>query len=75
MSKSNGNDCAFGHASETGHCTGITKREWFAGQALPALATEYFKFNGACFEKDHLYANLSAHAYRMADAMLQARKP
>ena len=51
-----------------------TLRDWFAGMALQALAIEYFKFNGACFDKDHLYQNVSAHAFRMADAMLKARK-
>ena len=67
-------EAAFGHAAENGHCCGLTKREWFAGMALQALTGEYFKFNGACFSKDHLYANLPAHAYQMADAMLKQRE-
>ena len=54
--------------------TGLSLRDWFAGMAMQPLATEYFRFNGACFDKDHLYANLSAHAYRMADAMLKQRE-
>ena len=52
---------------------GMSLRDWFAGMAMQSLAMEYFKFQGACFDKDHLYANVSAHAYRMADAMLQQR--
>lgn len=42
---------------------GMTLRDWFAGQALAGLAP--------CFEE---YGDVAGHAYRLADAMLEARK-
>jgi hypothetical protein len=44
-----------------GHA-GMTLRDWFAGQALAGLAP--------CFEE---YGDVAGHAYRLADAMLEAR--
>ena len=52
---------------------GMTLRDYFAAKAMQMMCAEYFKFNGACFDKDHLFQNLPGHAYRMADAMLKAR--
>jgi hypothetical protein len=52
---------------------GMTLRDWFAGQALAAVM-------GRMHENiQHLGAatfpsNVSIHAYRIADAMLEARK-
>lgn len=43
---------------------GMTLRDWFAGQALLAM-----RYNGATQYKDDAEA-----CYKMADAMLQARK-
>jgi len=45
-----------------GHA-GMNLRDWFAGQALAGLAP--------CFEE---YGDVAGHAYRLADAMLEARK-
>ncbi len=51
---------------------GMTLRDWFAGQALVSVAQEYLHRNG--FHGETLYPNLAIHAYRVADAMLAARK-
>jgi hypothetical protein len=48
-------------------------RDYFAAKAMQALVPEYFKGNGMCFGHDHLYKNVSGHAYQMADAMLKER--
>ena len=50
-----------------GHCmdTGMTLRDWFAGQALAwAGSVEWFS---------HDPKHVAERAYRMADAMLEAR--
>jgi len=47
-----------------GGCSGLTKREWFAGMALQGLMVE----NGT----DTPDSNLAAWAYAAADAMLLA---
>ena len=52
---------------------GMTLRDYFAAKAMVALVPEYFKGNGMCFSHDHLYNNVSGHAYKMADAMLAER--
>lgn len=44
---------------------GMTVRDWFAGQALLAM-----RYTGATAYKDDAEA-----CYKMADAMMQARKP
>lgn len=49
------------------HDTGISKRDWFAGQALPIV---YMRFaTGA----DPDPADLAVQAYAIADAMLSKR--
>ena len=45
-------------------CKGMTLRDWFAGQALLAM-----RYTGATAYKDDAEA-----CYKMADAMIQARK-
>ena len=47
-----------------GHRTGMTLRDWFAGQALIVLA---MSDNGSNFDKE------ATLAYKAADAMLAAR--
>jgi hypothetical protein len=44
--------------------TGISLRDWFAGQALAALATEY----------SSNYYYWAEYAYRVADEMIAQRK-
>jgi len=53
---------------------GISMRDFFAAAALQALCAEYFRANGACVGMDHPFHNIPAHAYRMADAMLNERE-
>ena len=60
--------------------TGMTLRDWFAGQALPAIIAEYhtdLRSDGmnvqltiGCYES----IEIAHEAYAMADAMLAARK-
>lgn len=47
--------------------TGMTLRDWFAGQALAGMSKEYAKDRA-------LSTDLSEYAYLLADAMLEARK-
>lgn len=55
---------------------GLTKREWFAGQALPALVTSAFAYN----EKDPRnppswpvdFDEIASRAFACADAMIKA---
>ena len=56
--------------------SGMSLRDWFAGQALPAVIDAYCKpeANGPCIGTDHFLANVPVHAYRMADAMMKARE-
>ena len=58
--------------SVNGDQEGMTLRDWFAGQALVGVAQEYLHRNG--FHGDTLFENLATHSYRIADAMLAARK-
>jgi hypothetical protein len=51
---------------------GMSLRDWFAGQALEAVIKEYVLRNPG-IGTEHLPRNCSAHAYRIADAMLNAR--
>jgi hypothetical protein len=53
---------------------GMSLRDYFAAQALPAMIAAYVEANGRCIGTDHLYSNIPAHAYRMADAMMKSRK-
>ncbi len=53
--------------------TGMSMRDYFAAQVLPQVMREYFDANKPCFGADHFYKNVSAHAYRLADAMLTER--
>lgn len=46
---------------------GMSLRDWFAGQALAGLTP-------AATEHDWTLKELADHTYRLADAMLEARK-
>jgi hypothetical protein len=51
---------------------GMSLRDYFAAAALPAVVKQYAEHNGV--GQDHLPRNCAIHAYRIADAMLSARK-
>lgn len=53
---------------------GIDLRDWIAGQVLPAVIQIYAADTGAGVGSDHMPKNCAIHAYRIADAMLKARK-
>lgn len=67
-SKTNGGP-AFPHIAADGHRdyhSGLTIRDWFAGQVVAAAASHYgFNEPGADM--------LAEHAYRVADAMIRER--
>ena len=72
MSQPDGDQCAFGHAAENGHCPGITKREWFAGMALQGYVTGMVTTGG----RPALKADtVSLDCFILADAMLRQREP
>ncbi len=50
----------------SGHWSGMTLRDWFAGQALAGMLTNPDDLHGA--------ADAAKIAYAMADAMLEARE-
>ena len=52
---------------------GMSLRDYFAGQALPAVIAAYTEANGRCIGTDHVKYNCAAHAYQFADAMLAER--
>ena len=54
----------------TGPCQGITKRELFAINLMPAVIGAYIEANGRCLGTDHVAYNSAAHAVRLADALL-----
>jgi hypothetical protein len=53
---------------------GMSLRDYFAAQALPAVITAYVHGNGACLGTDHILRNASGIAFKFADAMLIARE-
>lgn len=52
---------------------GMSLRDWFAGQVLPAVVKKYAEDN-AGIVTDHLLRNCPVIAYRIADAMLEERR-
>lgn len=60
---------------------GMTLRDWFAGQALAGMLAngfqpdEAFKRNGLGAKRDWGKDTYVSASYRLADAMLAARKP
>ena len=49
---------------------GMSLRDWFAGQAIPAIFADCI----AARESNVGYANIAKRAYMVADAMLAERK-
>lgn len=69
-----------GPAFPSTYSTGLTKRDWFAGQALPAIiaatsAGQHHPLRGedTAIVKGVLEAAMARDAYAMADAMLAER--
>lgn len=54
-------------------CAGMTLRDYFAAAAVSGIAAAYVQGNGSCVGTDHFPRNVAAHAYRLADAMIEAR--
>ena len=52
---------------------GVTLRDWFAGQALCAVALKYATDNKG-IGTDHLLRNVPIIAYQIADAMIRTRE-
>lgn len=55
-------------AGQTVYSHGMTLRDWFAGQTVAGCAGQWYVKNGASNEK------VAEWAYKLADAMLEARK-
>lgn len=53
--------------------TGMTLRDWFAGQALASVLPVYLEQNKCGCAVDHALRNVPALAYKYADAMLAER--
>lgn len=53
---------------------GMSLRDYFAAHAHPSVITAYIEANGRCIGTDHVLYNTAAIAYKMADAMLKARR-
>ena len=71
------NPTAFPHVSDIiGHYEGMTLRDYFAGQALPAIivATSTGQHMPAMREGEEMRHAIARDAYSMADAMLAARQ-
>lgn len=53
--------------------SGMSLRDYFAGEALSAVIAAYVEANGACIGSDHIIRNAPAIAFKFADAMLKER--
>jgi len=79
MSKINDGGCAFPFEGGTNNgyspAPGMTLRDWFAGQALPAVLCRLYQIadrDGRTFE--NVYAVAASASQEVADAMLAARE-
>lgn len=52
------------------HYSGITVRDYFAGEALAGVSQPL----NSLHDTDAAYERVAKHCYRMADAMLKARQ-
>lgn len=64
----NGKD-PWGHDEVKLRAPGMTLRDYFAGQALVTMATSHVAYDAGSF-----FSEVSAKAYKYADAMLKARE-
>lgn len=53
--------------------SGMTLRDYFAAQALPAIIAGYLEAHGRVLGTDHILSNTSVIAYKFADAMIEQR--
>lgn len=54
--------------------TGMSLRDWFAGQVAPVLAAELYRQSHTnCVQFDSIYDIAASSSYEFADAMLKAR--
>jgi hypothetical protein len=67
MSTINDGGPAFPQGDDSAWGTGMTLRDWFAGQALASMGVEYT-------DSAECHASVAECAYRYADAMLKARE-
>lgn len=63
---------AFPCDPDKGHCTGLSLRDYFAGQAISGLVIKV-RAQGTDTE-ELVRVALAAEAYRLADEMLKARE-
>jgi len=57
-----------------GRDIGLTKRDWFAGMALPGIISETYINLASTSDADRdMIESVARHAYELADAMLKAR--
>jgi hypothetical protein len=52
---------------------GMSLRDWFAGQALAHIGSEYYASDDVLRRSERHALMLASHAYSIADAMLAAR--
>lgn len=67
----NDNPKAFPSGSRYSGDLGMTLRDWFAGQVANGLVNSASRANGT---SDWIINEVACDAYRLADAMLEARK-
>jgi hypothetical protein len=69
MPNETNNEPAFPQSKDDNQfCSGMTLRDYFAGQAMTSLLSLYY-------DRGQLFADqVTEQAYQMADAMMEARK-
>lgn len=53
---------------------GLSLRDYFAGQVIAQIIAMYAAANKCGIGVEHIARNTAAHAYKVADALLAARK-
>ncbi len=74
MSASNNRDPAFPVFLVADEYFGLTKRDYFAAVALSSLLTDFDSQPSLNSSRAAKYAEITADAYAVADAMMEARK-
>jgi hypothetical protein len=60
--------------SAKGQFGGMSLRDYFAGQVIAQIIAMYAADNKCGIGVEHIARNTAAHAYKVADALLAARK-